>query len=352
MSTKDKVAELDSLSVRELIRQAARTNVPLTQISAAVEKADLINLIIRAGPVMDTYDVSIGVKVHTAESIAKHVHTKGGKKTKKKRRKRSSSSSSRSSRSSRSCQMARSPSRNRRKKKSKSRHRSKSRGRKRSRSRRHGRSRSRSPSIVIVREHLAVRGAGAALPDLVPPPDLPTLALPPMVPTPGPVNVDMPVQLKALPPASAPAEAAAVDDRTIAQAGMAAAAAMGFDVLPKAPVALSAPAAGLRPTINSVAPVPYGASLMPGGRVCIQYLCNSRCDLGTNCPEAHIIDPEEEMRVRARFKEQECHYGGQCTRSGCLFRHPGEKFEEGQLIPEGQQVSLRATPQGMALDFM
>lgn len=139
---------------------------------------------------------------------------------------------------------------------------------------------------------------------------------------------------------------------TLAQRGMAAAAAMGFDVLPKTPAKPTAPAEGLRPSINSAAPLPYGAALMPGGRICIQYLCTSKCDLGGNCPEAHIIDPEEEMRVRARFKEQECHYGAQCTRPGCLFRHPGERFEEGHFIPEGQQVALRATPQGMVLDFM
>merc|ERR1711924_59200 len=50
---------LESMSVKELRRQAAMKNVPLTHISAAVERQELINLIIKAGPVTDKYDAKI-----------------------------------------------------------------------------------------------------------------------------------------------------------------------------------------------------------------------------------------------------------------------------------------------------
>eukprot|EP00913_Durusdinium_trenchii_P029882 g28001.t1 len=117
--------------------------------------------------------------------------------------------------------------------------------------------------------------------------------------------------------------------KNTAQAGVAAAAALGFDVLPKQSsfVPPTAPALGLRPSIN--APIPLPANSNPTqSRVCVQYLCWARCDRGSNCPEAHIMDPEEEMRVRAKFKLQECNQGASCTRTSCLFRHPGEHVEE------------------------
>merc|ERR1719433_2547188 len=129
---------------------------------------------------------------------------------------------------------------------------------------------------------------------------------------------------------------------------MAAAAAMGFSVVPKASHTLTAPAPGLRPSVNAAAARPsVGGAEIAIGRICIAYLCNASCQLGANCPEAHITDPEEEMCVRARFKEQECHFGAECTRHGCLFRHPGEKLEDSPFVPEGQQMALRATSQGV-----
>mmetsp|Transcript_72178 Transcript_72178/g.222992 ORF Transcript_72178/g.222992 Transcript_72178/m.222992 type:complete len:332 (+) Transcript_72178:97-1092(+) len=327
------IAHLKDLSVKELRRQAAVKNVPLTQIAAAVEKADLINLIVKAGPVLDTYDLHLGSKVHSATTIAERATTRveKKKKPKAKKRKRRSSSSSGSSRSSH----GRGP--GRRAKKSPSKKRSPVR-KKRVRTQK-SKSRSSSPSLTII------------VPPQAPAPASDLRALPAPGAGSGPeVTIDL---SGPAPPAASGKPGKPGDQPTIAQRGMAAAAALGFDVLPKAPASKpAAPAEGLRPTINSAAPVPYGASLLPGGRICIQYLCTSKCDLGGNCPEAHIIDPEEEMRVRARFKEQECHYGAQCSRPGCLFRHPGERFEEGRFVPEGQQVTLRATPQGMQLDFM
>merc|ERR1711893_302752 len=100
---------------------------------------------------------------------------------------------------------------------------------------------------------------------------------------------------------------------------------MGFQVLPKAPINLEAPQIGLRPTINTNAPGALGAAIqsISTGRVCVAYMMNSKCDLGSRCTEAHITDPEEEMRIRARFKQQDCHSGASCRRVGCLFRHPG-----------------------------
>jgi len=347
---KDDRQILDKLSVKELRRQAALKNVPLQQIAAALEKTDLINLIVRAGPVMDHYDVSTGVKIHSAESIASAPPMVKKKKKKKKRRSSSSSDSQSGSHSTRSRG-------GRRKKQGKGhRSRSRSRRRKRSKSRRRAKTVSRSPSIQVIVPTVGPHRASGPVMRAVPPPvaATPERSTPSVAAAAAAAAVALPITDVSSPAtASTPGAPKKPTDPTLAQAGMAAAAALGFDVLPKAPsTGPAAPAAGLRPSINTVTPAPYGASYMPGGRVCIQYLCTSRCDLGGNCPEAHIIDPEEEMRVRARFKEQECHYGAQCTRAGCLFRHPGEKFEEGNLVPEGQQVTLKVTPHGMALDFM
>mmetsp|Transcript_46452 Transcript_46452/g.89626 ORF Transcript_46452/g.89626 Transcript_46452/m.89626 type:complete len:223 (-) Transcript_46452:283-951(-) len=221
------------------------------------------------------------------------------------------------------------------KKKGRNGQRSNSRGRRHGKNFRRGKTISRSPSLVMVVPPKIGRAALRALP---PAPHKPARALKALQ------HVDAP---------SAVAAAKLSDQPSIAEKGMAAAAALGFDILPKERTKMTAPAEGLRPTINTGAPVPFGVAGMPGGgRICIQYLCTSRCDLGGNCPESHIVDPEEEMRVRARFKEQECHYGAQCSRPGCLFRHPGEKFEEGCFLPEGNQVTLRATPQGLALEYV
>ena len=111
------------------------------------------------------------------------------------------------------------------------------------------------------------------------------------------------------------------------EAGVAAAAALGFSVVPqqKQSALAAAPAEGLRPSLWSVP-----AALAPGKeqRVCVQFLCWARCKRGSSCPEAHIMDPEEEMRVRAKFKLQECNQGASCTKKTCLFRHPGERVEE------------------------
>mmetsp|Transcript_78787 Transcript_78787/g.219004 ORF Transcript_78787/g.219004 Transcript_78787/m.219004 type:complete len:343 (-) Transcript_78787:100-1128(-) len=331
-------ARLQDLSVRELRKQAALKCVPLTHISAAVEKKDLIALILRAGPVLDHYGVSTGVKVHSADSIAKDIAAGVPNKPKKKKKKRKSSHSSSSS----------SSSRGRRKKRSKSRRRSRSRGRKRSKSReKKKKSRSRSPSLQMISAPLVVtapkeRAAATRKPavvDLDEPEPAPALAITDSVST---VLVD--------PAPAAPPSAPEGPD--FARAGMAAAAALGFDVLPKRTSNLpEAPAPGLRPSINALGSAPSN-SLLPGGRVCIQYIINSKCELGNKCPDAHIIDPEEEMRVRARFKDQECHFGASCTRAGCLFRHPGERVEEGAFVPEGQQVRLKCTPHGMQLSYM
>merc|ERR1712085_88629 len=108
-----------------------------------------------------------------------------------------------------------------------------------------------------------------------------------------------------------------------------------------------APALGLRPSINAqnmpgASPAGVMSSQgLTGQRICTKYLCHSRCDMGANCPEAHIVDPEEEMKVRAKFKLQECNKGATCNRKNCLFRHPGELEEEHTLIPAGQGMALR-----------
>jgi len=301
--SEEELARLEKLSVKDLRRQAALRNVPLTQIGAAVEKQDLINLICRASPVLDHYDVSTGVKVHTAESIAKALLAPKVRKKKRRRRRSSSSSSSRGSRSS--------PRRKRERKRSKS------------RGKRKSKSCSRSSSVEFIRNLPALKAPEAS--------DEVSIV----------EEAGGALAIKDVPSGPAGAPAKRKSDRNFAQAGMAAAAALGFNVLPKATHAPAAPAMGLRPSIPGTTGTST-SSVLPGSRICIQYLCNSRCDLGSNCPEAHVIDPEEEMRVRARFKDQECHYGATCTRPGCLFRHPGERLEE-SLMLEGVAGTIRPT---------
>lgn len=320
---------LERLPVKELRRHAAVRNVPLQSIAAAVEKKDLINLILCAAPVLDTYDINGVEKVHSAASIAA---TRGRPKDKKKKRKRSSSSSSSSSGG-------------RKKKKKKRRKRSPSitiitpplRGLPASVS---------SPPVVAVPSATAVKGAAAAA-AFMQLADKPPIAVPSAVTAPKQITAG----------GEADKASSKAKDASLAQKGMAAAAALGYDVLPKAPTnkLKAAPAEGLRPSIN--APnhgVPVGQYGLPGQmRVCVNYLITARCELGANCPESHIIDPEEEMHVRAKFKEQECHFGASCTRAGCLFRHPGEKHEESNFIPVGQGVTMRVDKSGqMALDFV
>ncbi|CAE8636199.1 unnamed protein product, partial [Polarella glacialis] len=74
---------LEKLSVRELRKQAAIKCVPLTHISSAIEKSDLIRLIIKAGPVLDQYDVNVGVKVYSAQTLADLAERPKGPKVKK-----------------------------------------------------------------------------------------------------------------------------------------------------------------------------------------------------------------------------------------------------------------------------
>eukprot|EP00927_Polykrikos_kofoidii_P047741 TRINITY_DN4200_c0_g2_i1.p1 TRINITY_DN4200_c0_g2~~TRINITY_DN4200_c0_g2_i1.p1 ORF type:complete len:365 (+),score=63.02 TRINITY_DN4200_c0_g2_i1:193-1287(+) len=349
---------LETLTVKELRRQAALKDVPLTHIGAAVEKQDLVTLILKAGPVLNHYDISCGVKIHSADSISKLSHVK----VKKKKKKRKSSTSSSKSSGSRT---SRSRSRGRRKKRSKSRRRSRSRPKKRSRSRGKRKSMSRSPSVQLISAPLAIAAPGAAR-------GTNTQAATSSAASSASHAAAVAARKKRRAEKALALEAGALaitDEVTcttpasavpksragpnVAEVGMAAAAKLGFDVLPKRQSQpQEAPAPGLRPSINSVTSTPYGAAMMPGGRVCIAYLCNSKCELGNKCPEAHIIDPDEEMRVRARFKDQECHYGASCTRVGCLFRHPGEQIEDGTFVPEGQQVMLKATPQGMQINYM
>ncbi|CAE7519579.1 cobB [Symbiodinium sp. CCMP2592] len=152
------------------------------------------------------------------------------------------------------------------------------------------------------------------------------------------VEVDAPPQVT-----DGEARKAQAGSADTAQAGVAAAAALGFNVLPKqSSYAPNAPAPGLRPSLHAPTALPTPSSTSLGHRVCVQYLCFTRCDRGSNCPEAHIMDPEEEMRVRAKFKMQECNQGANCTRTSCLFRHPGERVEEASL--SGSQLQ-KATPQ-------
>jgi len=315
----DKRKELEKLSVKDLRRQAAIHNVMLTQISAAVEKIELVNLILRAGPVRDTYDVSLGLKVHTAASIAAAMLQPPKPKEKKKKKKKSRRSSSSSSSES-----------GRKRKRSKSRKRSRSRRRKKSKSK------SRSPSLVVVPKRKArAKPALRALP-----PSSHTgaasasggalKALPPIVDTIEDSDSDEVQEQPARAPAAAP---------SVVQEGVAAAAALGFDVLPREAAPVVAPAPGLRPSVNpgaaggllaNVGPGGAGSMIsgIPGMRVCMTYMSHASCMLGANCPDTHIMDPEEEMRVRARFKEQECNAGAGCNRKGCLYRHPGETVED------------------------
>eukprot|EP00439_Symbiodinium_sp_Y106_P028558 s4764_g3.t1 len=390
---KDEWDLLEKLPVKELRRQAARKCVPLTQISTAVEKSDLINLIIKAGPVLDQYDVSVGVKVWTAEAVDSHqpgakkpVKTKDKRMQKdqarlkdakeaeksKKKKKRGSSSSEEASEQ-----------KKKKRKKSKSK---KNKG---------GQAVSRSPSLTMMLpadaplqlaktesgRSLATRDSRASRS-----PSLTMLADAPSVTDlevciieshePGtkvPQKKDKERQPKKnkdkgeevektrkkkgrsrspslavavdAPPQVTDGEArkAQAGSADTAQAGVAAAAALGFNVLPKqSSYAPNAPAPGLRPSLHAPTALPTPSSTSLGHRVCVQYLCFTRCDRGSNCPEAHIMDPEEEMRVRAKFKMQECNQGANCTRTSCLFRHPGERVEEASL--SGSQLQ-KATPQ-------
>ena len=93
-------------------------------------------------------------------------------------------------------------------------------------------------------------------------------------------------------------EKLARDQARVLKVGVAAARALGFDVLPKASafqclvlmssssclatLRKTAPAPGLRPSIN--APLPTGNAKQ--ARVCVSYLCWARCDRGAACPEA------------------------------------------------------------------
>lgn len=326
---------LERLSVKELRKHAAIRNVPLTSIAAAVEKRELINMILCAAPVLDQYDINGAPKVHSAESLA--AANMRPKDKKKKKRHRSSSSSSSSSGG-------------RRKKKKKK-------GRKK-----------RSPSITIITPPM--KGLPSTL-DLTVPMGVPSAAAvkgaaaataflqrvekPPIV-VPSAVS---PAIKQLTNTSEADKAAAKAKTATLAQKGMAAAAALGYDVLPKAAQSSlpAAPMEGLRPSVNPPGTgVPVGQYGNPGSikRVCVNYMMSAKCDLGANCPDAHILDPEEEMHIRAKFKQQECHYGAACTRAGCLFRHPGEKCEEFNFIPAGQGVTMRVDNKTgeLALDFI
>mmetsp|Transcript_159950 Transcript_159950/g.298412 ORF Transcript_159950/g.298412 Transcript_159950/m.298412 type:complete len:329 (-) Transcript_159950:59-1045(-) len=323
---------LERLSVKELRKHAAIRNVPLTSIAAAVEKRDLINLILCAAPVLDQYDINGAPKVWNAESLAA---ARGRPKDKKKKKKHRSSSSSSSS------------SGGRKKKKKKKR-------------------RKRSPSITIITPPMkglpsslsapvgvpsaaAVKGAAAAT------------AFMQLIDKPAPIVVPSAVSSAPKPLtyiSEADKAAAKAKEASLAQKGMAAAAALGYDVLPKAAQSSlpAAPMEGLRPSVNPPGTgVPMGQYGLPNlKRVCTNYLISARCDLGANCPDAHILDPEEEMHIRAKFKQQECHFGASCTRAGCLFLHPGEKKEECNFIPAGSGVTMRVDNKTgeLALDFV
>lgn len=326
--------QLGKLTVKELRRQAALRNVPLTHISAAVEKQDLVNLILRARPVTDHYDICSSVKVHSAASIAEAqrsgVKQPKEKKVKKKKKRRRSTSSSNSS------------SGNRKK-------------RKRSRSLKaiKGRTKkSRSPSVTMIIPTITIGQKEKLVLEIV---DTSTVSIPSAINTPV---------AKASPADIARAKIAAAtpkpDDPTLAQRGMAAASALGYDVLPKAPSTSlkAAPGIGLRPSINSAH---VGAGMghvmniqgLTNSRICTNYLTRSRCDMGANCPEAHITDPEEEMRVRAKFKTQECNKGASCQRRECLYRHPNEIAEEtAALVPAGRGFTLRTKNNHLTMEMV
>lgn len=324
------------LSVKELRRQAALRNVPLTHISAALEKADLVALILRAPPVLDQYGISgvhAGGKVWNADSI---VVEEARPKRKKKKKRYSSSSSSSSSRS-----------------------------RKGKKKKKRKRRRSTSPAARIATpleaSVLAAMGRkeGGGTPALMTSSNTISGA-PPMNTSQGTTVraimadvPDAPLDLRAPPSARRGIEP------SLGEAGMNAAAALGFDVLPKAPSSSLPPApvggasTHLRPSVAPPLPGGSGSSgafnALPA-RICIEYLCKASCALGANCPEQHIQDPEEEMRVRARFKLQECSFGAHCTRASCLYRHPGEKQEEANLGDSvSQGIVLRPGSDGVRM---
>mmetsp|Transcript_6071 Transcript_6071/g.13450 ORF Transcript_6071/g.13450 Transcript_6071/m.13450 type:complete len:333 (-) Transcript_6071:107-1105(-) len=326
------IEELEQFSVKELRRQAAVRNVPLQHIAAAVEKKDLINMIINARPITDQYAVGGLTKVHSAESIAyESTLPKQPKRKKKKSRSRSTISSSSSGK--------------KRKKKRK--------GRSRSRRRR------RSPDAAMKALPQIREAARALLTAQAPPNSAAALSMG------SAVISGSGIGSKSLLAAGNSAPILIEDEAkapSLADAGMAAAAALGFAVQQKPKqAALQGPAPGLRPSINApLPPAPQQFSIATAslaqlaGRICVEYLCKASCALGANCPEAHITDPEEEMRIRARFKEQECHFGANCTRSFCLYRHPGEKvdnFAGLSMVSEGQQVLMKSSGSGLALDF-
>lgn len=86
-------------------------------------------------------------------------------------------------------------------------------------------------------------------------------------------------------------------------------------------------------------------------RICTNFLSFGKCNMGSSCPDAHITDPDEEMQVRAKFKQQECNFGASCTRVNCLYRHPGEIMEENTYVPSGMGITLRNNGQGQGLSI-
>lgn len=378
-------AELEKFGVKQLKVHAAKRNVPLTQIASAVEKNDLIALILAAPPILDQYEVGAAIKVHSAESLLYNRNNKSLG--------RSSSASSRSRSRSNGKKKGK-----KQKKKKKDRSRS---GKRKSRSRKRSRSRKKSPSKAIKvgfmpssqvhaeppRLMIAAFAEGtvvdldfsesddepeimgtvaASIPAITPDVDLVIVTAVKPAPHLEKIPHKAPENLAFLPktnsleqkcysssvladaspeakqtgggghsqhPGATPDEPTAIRP-DLAQAGMAAAAALGFDVIgpERSASGLQAPPLppmlGLRPSFKPSMRATTGSSSLLG-RVCVEYLCRSQCQHGDRCPEAHIVDPEEEMKVRARFKEQECNFGPTCSRHMCLFRHPGEKIEEG-----------------------
>jgi len=333
-------AALQNLPVKELRRQAAIHNVPLTHIAAAVEKSELIGMIVRAGPVKDTYDVTLGNKVHTASSIMQQMNAPPQPKQKKEKKKKKKKHSSGSSRSS--------GSRGRRKNRSKSRHRSRSKAKAETQKRAATAKRNRSPSLEVVAQP---KRPGQPLRALPAPPTAAAAAkkLAPQKPADDvarrAARIAAKRKLKEANVLALPAPVENLDEESsdevqelqapeqakkdVAQAGMVAAAALGFSVLPKVSVSnLQEPAPGLRPSVRPAeVAAGYGAGIVTSGRVCMAYLQGASCRLGEHCPDKHITDPEEEMQVRREFKMRECNMGANCTRHGCLFRHPGEKVD-------------------------
>lgn len=344
--TADERKLLEQLNVRDLRTQAAIRNVPLTHISAAIEKRELINLICRAKPVTDQYNVTTGVKVHDSASIAKAIREAANKpkekKPKKKNKKKSASSSD-----------------------------SDSGARKKKRSRSKGKKQKRVASCSSSSGGLELVPKSRGKKPLALPPsslEIDLSALPAKKPLkrktlsiedldvvaciPEVVieDLDKP-RRKRNKPAAAESVSIELDEvdkfpkigqvqePTVAQVGMAAAAKLGFETLPKLVHTPLAPKPGLRPSLNPAAANTHvqGVQSIPvDSRVCMQYLQLSRCDLGANCPYAHITDPEEEMRIRSRFKLQECKEGENCQKASCVFRHPGEKVDANQRLGQVQ----------------